>query len=87
MDADQIERRIAAEFRGATVRVLDTTGSGDHFEALVVSDLFRGKLPVVRHRMVYAALGSSVGHEIHALALMTLTPEQWESEQQAGEKA
>jgi stress-induced morphogen len=47
-----------------------------HFEATVVSDAFRGKLPLARHRMVYATLGERMGGEIHALALKTLTPDE-----------
>ena len=34
---------------------------GVHFEALVVSPAFAGKLPLARHRMVYATLGEGVG--------------------------
>nr|WP_202394999.1 MULTISPECIES: BolA family protein [unclassified Xanthomonas] len=49
---------------------------GVHFEATVVSAAFAGKLPLARHRMVYATLGDLMGGAIHALALNTLTPEQ-----------
>jgi len=49
---------------------------GVHFEATVVADAFRGKLPLARHRLVYATLGDRMGGEIHALALKTLTPEE-----------
>jgi len=45
-----------------------------HFEATVVSEAFAGKLPLARHRMVYATLGDLMGGAIHALALKTLTP-------------
>jgi acid stress-induced BolA-like protein IbaG/YrbA len=47
---------------------------GVHFEATVVSAQFAGKLPLARHRMVYATLGDRMGGEIHALALKTLAP-------------
>ncbi len=47
---------------------------GVHFEATVVCEAFRGKLPLARHRMVYATLGERMGGEIHALALKTLAP-------------
>ena len=40
------------------------------------SEAFRGKLPLARHRLVYATLGELMGGEIHALALKTLTPEE-----------
>jgi acid stress-induced BolA-like protein IbaG/YrbA len=49
---------------------------GVHFEATVISDTFRGKLPLARHRLVYATLGDRMGGEIHALQLKTLTPEE-----------
>ena len=47
---------------------------GVHFEARVVSAAFAGKLPLARHRMVYATLGEKMGGEIHALQLRTITP-------------
>ena len=37
---------------------------------------FAGKLPLARHRMVYATLGDRMGGEIHALSLKTLTPDE-----------
>ena len=49
---------------------------GGHFEATVVFEDFRGKLPLARHRMVYATLGERMGGEIHALALKTMTPDE-----------
>jgi stress-induced morphogen len=39
-----------------------------------VSEEFAGKLPLARHRMVYATLGDRMGGEIHALALKTIAP-------------
>ena len=49
---------------------------GVHFEARVICASFAGKLPLARHRMVYATLGDKMGGEIHALALKTLTPDE-----------
>jgi acid stress-induced BolA-like protein IbaG/YrbA len=49
---------------------------GVHFEARVISPAFEGKLPLARHRMVYATLGEHMGNAIHALSLRTLTPEE-----------
>jgi acid stress-induced BolA-like protein IbaG/YrbA len=54
---------------------------GVHFEAVVISPSFAGLPTLKRHRMVYATLGKLMGHEIHALGLRTLTPE----EQSAGQ--
>ena len=51
---------------------------GGHFRVLIVSESFRGQDPVARHSAVYAALGTAMKSEIHALALRTLTREEWE---------
>ena len=57
---------------------LDVRGDdGVHFEALVVSPAFAGLNRVRRHQMVYAALGDRMKQEVHALALRTLSPEEW----------
>lgn len=52
-------------------------GDGHHFEAVIVSPLFRGKSKVQQHQLVYQALGDRMREEIHALSMRTLTPEQW----------
>ena len=72
MDTNTIRQLIEQGLPGARVAVQGDDGV--HFEALVVSDAFRGKLPLARHRLVYATLGDLMGGEIHALALRTLTP-------------
>ncbi|MBS0457215.1 MAG: BolA/IbaG family iron-sulfur metabolism protein [Proteobacteria bacterium] len=72
MDADHICRLIQAGLPDAKVAVRGDDGV--HFEAQVVSAAFTGKLPLARHRMVYATLGERMGGEIHALSLQTLTP-------------
>jgi stress-induced morphogen len=75
---DDIRARIRAALPDADVAVTDTTGSGDHFSATVVSAAFVGKGPVERHRLVYAALGDAMRGPIHALALVTETPEEYQ---------
>lgn len=45
-----------------------------HFAVTVVSTGFAGKLPLARHRMVYAALGEMMQTDIHALSIKALTP-------------
>ncbi|MBF6570028.1 MAG: BolA/IbaG family iron-sulfur metabolism protein [Candidatus Binataceae bacterium] len=76
MDPAEIKRLIEEGLPGSTVEVRDTTGGGDHFEALVVSSSFEGKGLVERHQAVYQALGDAMRVRVHALALKTLTPEQ-----------
>lgn len=55
---------------------VEVVGDGQHFQALVVSPAFAGKSRVQRHQLVYAALGSRMREEIHALSMKTLTPEE-----------
>ena len=73
--ADEIRLKILAALPDAQVTVQDTTGGGDHYAAHVVAAAFRGKNLVEQHRMVYAALGAALHGPIHALALLTRTPE------------
>jgi len=56
---------------------LEVTGDGHHFEALIVSEAFRGKSRVQQHQLVYQALGERMREEIHALSMRTFTPEDW----------
>ncbi len=74
MDADTIARMIQDGLPGAEARVQGEDGV--HFEATVVCEAFRGKLPLARHRMVYATLGDLMGGAIHALSLKTITPDE-----------
>lgn len=70
----QIKQWIQA---GLVCEYVDVAGDGQHFEALVVSVAFAGKLPVARHQLVYGALGERMKSDIHALSMKTLTPEEW----------
>ena len=69
----QVQSYIEKGLQCSEVRVV---GDGEHFEALVVSEAFRGKTRVQRHQLVYAALGERMREEIHALSMRTLTPEE-----------
>ena len=57
-------------------------GSESHFKAVLVSARFEGLNAVKRHQAVYAALGELM-QRIHALALHTYTPAEWQQRQQA----
>jgi acid stress-induced BolA-like protein IbaG/YrbA len=52
---------------------------GQHFEAVIVSPAFQGKMLVARQQMVYKTLGDKMRAEIHALSMKTLTPEEWQA--------
>jgi acid stress-induced BolA-like protein IbaG/YrbA len=72
----QIQDWIAANL---PCEYLKVAGDGHHFEAVIVSTEFAGKLPVARHQRVYQALGDKMKAEIHALSMRTLTPEEWKA--------
>ena len=74
MPAAEIEALIRAALPDADVTITDLAGDGDHYAARVVSEAFRGKSPVQRHKLVYAALGGRMGGELHALQLKTEVP-------------
>ncbi|HET6546489.1 MAG TPA: BolA/IbaG family iron-sulfur metabolism protein [Rhodanobacteraceae bacterium] len=74
MDAKAIQQLIQQGLPDARVDVRGADGV--HFEATVVSPVFAGKLPLARHRLVYATLGDLMGGAIHALSLRALTPEE-----------
>ena len=49
---------------------------GAHWQLTIVSEAFRGKPPLARHRMVYEALGDLMKRDIHALKIEAFAPEQ-----------
>ena len=61
---------------GIDCTTVDVAGDGQHFEALIVSDAFRGLSRLARHRLVYAVLGDRMRAEIHALSMTTVTPDE-----------
>ena len=72
--AESIRATIAA---GLPCEHVAVRGDGHHWEAVVVSTAFAGLSRVRRHQRVYAALGDAMREEIHALSMVTLTPDEW----------
>ena len=78
LNAADIKQRIHNALPGSDIEVRDLTGTGDHFEARVVSPSFEGKSMIEQHQTVYAPLKDVLATgELHALALKTFTPAQW----------
>ncbi|RAU21345.1 BolA family transcriptional regulator [Paramagnetospirillum kuznetsovii] len=75
MEATDIEAMIKDAIPDARVIIEDLRGDGDHYSALVISEVFKGKSRVAQHQLVYAALKGKMGGELHAMALQTSTPE------------
>ena len=76
MAAEEIEALIVAGIPDARVEITDLAGDGDHYAARVTSASFRGMNSLARTRAVYAALGSRMGNELHALQLTTAVAEE-----------
>lgn len=51
-------------------------GGETHFNVKIVSDAFSGQNRVARQRQVYALLADELNERVHALSLVTLTPEE-----------
>ena len=75
MAAEDIVRLIEEGLPGATVRIEDLAGDGDHYAAHVIYEGFAGKSRVQQHQMVYKSLQGRMGGELHALALQTSAPD------------
>ena len=78
MEADKVKELITAGLASSHVEVTDTTGTGDHFSAVVVSDDFKELSLVEQHQLVYKTLGNYLTKEIHALQLKTFSKSAWE---------
>ena len=75
MAAGEIETLIRTGIPDARVEIVDLAGDGDHYEARVVAESFRGLPRVKQHQRVYEALGGRMGGVLHALQLTTATPD------------
>ena len=80
----EIQSRLEAAFTPTLLEIVDEShrhaghaGAKDgrgHFLVRIVSDRFEGVKPLARHRLVYAALGTLMQTDIHALSLEALSP-------------
>lgn len=52
-------------------------GSESHFKVVIVSDAFKDKMLIARHRLVNKTLEEELKGGIHALALHTMTMKEW----------
>lgn len=79
-----IEEKLSSEFSVDFLQVENEShmhnvapGSESHFKVTIVSALFNDQMLIKRHRMVNKTLQQEL-QQIHALALHTLTPQEWE---------
>lgn len=86
-----IRQRLEAALQPIELDVVDDShrhaghaGARDgrgHFNVRLVSAAFNGKRQIERHKLVYAALGSLMQTDIHALGLSALSPDDANREQ------
>jgi BolA protein len=79
-----IERKLREAFDPVHLQVENESanhnvppGSESHFKVTIASQAFEGERLVGRHRQVNAVLAEELAGRIHALALHTLTPDEW----------
>jgi BolA protein len=79
-----IETKLSASFSPLHLEVVNEShmhsvppGSESHFKVTVVSEAFAGRRLIERHREVNETLAAELSGPVHALALHTLTPEEW----------
>ena len=89
-----IEAKVRAALDPVHLEVLDESGghavpagSESHFRLRVVSRAFAGQRLVDRHRAINRVLRDELAASIHALALETLTPEEWAARGGGGQES
>ena len=84
----KIEQKLGEQLDLHHIEIKDFTGrhlnhkqhdGGFHLETIIVSDSFINKTLIDRHKIIYAALGDLLKHEIHAFSMKTLTTEEWKN--------
>jgi BolA protein len=82
---DRIIEKLTQNFTPARLDVVDEShhhaghaghrpGGETHYRVTIVSDTFRGKSRIERHRMVNAALADELAGGVHALAIQASAP-------------
>lgn len=83
MSPVELKKRIEMLAAGTTAEIIDLTGTEDHYQAVIVSPAFAGKMMIDQHRMVLDHMKSEIDSgEVHALTMKTFTPEQYLKQQQ-----
>jgi BolA protein len=83
---EKIRLAIDAALKPASLEIVDQShrhaghaGARDgrgHFDVRIVSDAFKDKLPLARHRLVFAAVGNLMETDIHALSIKAFSTDE-----------
>ncbi|MBX3022154.1 MAG: BolA/IbaG family iron-sulfur metabolism protein [Bdellovibrionales bacterium] len=72
MSPDQMKARLEQSFPGGEVQVRDMTGTEDHYEVFVKSEVFQGLSRIDAQRKVMDAFAVELkSGEVHALTIKT----------------
>ncbi len=77
---DRIKSTIEESIPDSLAYVMNPQQDGDHFESIVISREFEGLSLVKAHQLVMKCLKGHLASDVHALALRTFTPAEWEVE-------
>ncbi|KAE8983667.1 hypothetical protein PR003_g23819 [Phytophthora rubi] len=82
--ARRIHEKLLAAFAPTHLDVINEShmhnvprGAETHFKVVVVAEQFDGKPLLQRHRLVNAALQQELSDGVHALSILSKTPQQW----------
>lgn len=77
LTAEELKTIVEERLLALLVQVEDMSGGcGQAFAVIIVSDVFKGKNKLMRHRLVNTALKEEIA-EIHAFTQKGFTPEEW----------
>jgi BolA family transcriptional regulator, general stress-responsive regulator len=85
--AETIEAKLTAALQPVTLKIADESarhaghagaapGGETHFHVSIVSAAFSGRTRVARQRLVYEILAEELAGGVHALSLVTRTPDE-----------
>lgn len=81
---ETIQQKLQAAFAPLHLEVINESdnhnvpkGSESHFKVVLVSPAFEGESLIARHRQVNKVLAEELQGDVHALALHTMTPDDW----------
>jgi BolA family transcriptional regulator, general stress-responsive regulator len=84
---DLITKKLTQAFAPQSLRVLDESqqheghaghrpGGQTHYRVYIVSEAFKGKTRLERHRMINQSLSSELAGGVHALAIHAAAPDE-----------
>ncbi len=82
---DVITQKLTGAFAPESLKVVDEShqheghsghrpGGETHFRVYIVSEAFRGKARLARHRLINEALSAELSDRVHALAIHASAP-------------